>query len=288
MKSHRSASRNPYHVTRNSLTDGYIYRMDHNGLSALIPAVLEISRSAGAFIRTQVGKVQDGDIEEKDRNSLVSYVDKGAEKMLVEGLSRLLPEAGFVTEEDTIENIRHEYTWVIDPLDGTTNFLQQIPVFSVSVALAHQAEAVLGCVIDIMQGQSFYAWKGGGAWLDGIPIRVSHKKRLDEAIIATGFPYYAPDNMGRLTEIFMHFVSNARGVRRLGSAALDLAYTACGRFDSFYETTLKSWDIAAGVILVREAGGKVTDFDGGGDFISKEQLVASNGYLHEQMLEMLK
>lgn len=262
--------------------------MDSNALTALMPDVLQISRKAGDFIRTQVGLVQTSDIEEKDRNSLVSYVDKGAEKMLVEGLNRLLPQAGFVTEEDTIENLRAEHTWVIDPLDGTTNFLQQIPVFSVSVALAHHAEAVLGCVIDIMQGQAFYAWKGGGAWVDGKPIHTSSKTRIEESIIATGFPYYAPDNMARLTNIFMQFVSNARGVRRLGSAALDLAYTACGRFDGFYETTLKSWDIAAGVILVREAGGIVTDFDGGGDFIRKEQLVATNGHLHELMLGMLK
>jgi myo-inositol-1(or 4)-monophosphatase len=177
---------------------------------------------------------------------------------------------------------------VIDPLDGTTNFLQQIPVFSVSVALAHHTEAILGCVIDIMQNQAFYAWRQGGAWLDEQRIKTSDKARLAEAIIATGFPYYAPDNMARLTEIFMQFVSNVRGVRRLGSAALDLAYTAAGRFDGFYETTLKPWDIAAGVILVREAGGRVTDFEGSADFIAKGQVVASNSFLHDQMLEMLQ
>lgn len=253
-----------------------------------MPAVIDISRKAGEFIRSQVGKVQSSDVEEKDRNSLVSYVDKGAEKMLVEELGRLLPEAGFVTEEDTIVNTRAEYTWVIDPLDGTTNFLQQIPIFSVSVALAHHTEAVLGCVIDVMQGQAFYGWRGGGAWLDGLPIRVAQKTNLEEAIIATGFPYYAPDDMARLTEIFMHIVSNARGVRRLGSAALDLAYTACGRFDGFYETTLKSWDIAAGVIIVREAGGRITDFAGGGEFITRGEVVATNGLIHDQILRVLQ
>ncbi len=253
----------------------------------MMPAVVELSHKAGDFIRTQVGKVLSADVEEKDRNSLVSYVDKTAEKMLVEGLGRLLSEAGFVTEEDTIENMRAEYTWVIDPLDGTTNFLQQIPIFSVSVGLAHHSEAILGCVIDIMQGQAYYAWRDGGAWRDGKPIHVSQKTHLEEAIIATGFPYYSPDDMARLTNIFMQIVSNARGVRRLGSAALDLAYTACGRFDGFYETTLKSWDIAAGVILVREAGGTITDFSGGGDFIMKGQVVATNGHLHDQILHIL-
>jgi myo-inositol-1(or 4)-monophosphatase len=262
--------------------------MDQSALAELMPEVLRISRQAGDFIRTQVGLVQSGDIIEKDRNSLVSYVDKTAEKMLVEGLSTLVPGAGFVTEEDTIVNTRAEYTWVIDPLDGTTNFLQEIPVFSVSVALAHHSEPVLGCVIDIMQRQAFYAWRGGGAWLDEKSIRTSHKSELSEAIIATGFPYYAPDNMARLTDIFMHFITHARGVRRLGSAALDLAYTACGRFDAFYETTLNSWDIAAGVILIREAGGIVTDFSGGDKFVSTAQLVASNGFLHEKILQMLR
>jgi len=262
--------------------------MEQHVLAELIPSVLKISRQAADFIRTQVGQVQTRDIVEKDRNSLVSYVDKGAEKMLVEGLSPLVPGVGFVTEEDTVANSRAEYTWVIDPLDGTTNFLQEIPVFSVSVALAHHSEPILGCVIDVMQGQAFYAWKGGGAWLDGRRIRTSQKAQLGEAIIATGFPYYSPDNVARLTSIFMHFISKARGVRRLGSAALDLAYTACGRFDAFYETTLKSWDIAAGVILVREAGGSVTDFAGAAEFMETEQLIASNGFLHEQMLHMLQ
>jgi myo-inositol-1(or 4)-monophosphatase len=262
--------------------------MDQNALAALIPHVRRISIEAGTFIRGQVGKVKLSEIEEKDRNSLVSYVDKGAEKMLVEGLGKLLPEAGFVTEEDTVVNTRAEYTWVIDPLDGTTNFLQQIPIFSVSVALAHHTEPILGCSVDGMQQLNFCGWRGGGAWNGDSRRKVSQMRQFGEAIIATGFPYYAPESMSRLTNIFMTVVSSARGVRRLGSAALDLAYTACGRFDGFYETTLKSWDIAAGVILVREAGGHVTDFDGGNEFISTGQLLATNGKLHERMLQILK
>ena len=265
----------------------YICDMDQNTLSILMPAVLEVSRETGTFIRSQVGKVTASDIEEKDRNSLVSYVDKHAETILVERLHRLLPEAGFITEEDTIVNTRAEYTWVIDPLDGTTNFLQQIPVFSVSVALAHEAVPILGCIVDVMQDQAFYAWQDGGAWLDGRPVRTSGKTHLSEAILATGFPYYSPENMGRLSDLFMRMVSASRGVRRLGSAALDLAYTATGRFDAFYETFLNSWDIAAGVILVREAGGHITDFDGGGDFILKGQVLATNRHLHEQLLSIL-
>jgi myo-inositol-1(or 4)-monophosphatase len=261
--------------------------MDENSVSALVPGVLEISKQAGAFIRSHVGKVGSADIQEKDRNSLVSFVDKEAEQMLVAGLSSLLPEAGFITEEDTVVNSKKEYTWVIDPLDGTTNFLQQIPIFSVSVGLAHGARPILGCIVDVMQDQTYYAWEGGGAWLDGERIHTSRKEDLAQAIIATGFPYYAPENLGRLTDIFTRVLSSARGIRRLGSAALDLAYTACGRFDGFYETSLNPWDIAAGVVLIREAGGNVTDFDGGGDFIVKGQVLATNGFLHEPLLSIL-
>jgi myo-inositol-1(or 4)-monophosphatase len=261
--------------------------MDEKSLSELIPKVLEISRNAGDFIRSQVGKVGSADIEEKDRNSLVSYVDKQAEQMLVEGLTALIPDAGFITEEDTIVNSKKEFTWVIDPLDGTTNFLQQIPIFSVSVGLARDARPILGCIVDVMQNQTYYAWEGGGAWLDGERIHTSRKEALTQAIIATGFPYYAPENLGRLTDIFTRVLASARGIRRLGSAALDLAYTACGRFDGFYETSLNPWDIAAGVVLMREAGGHVTDFDGGGDFILKGQVLATNGFLHEPLLSIL-
>ncbi len=261
--------------------------MDRSRLPALTASVVEISRTAAGFIRSQVGLVQDADILEKERNSLVSYVDKQAELQLVTGLGPLIPGAGFLTEEDTTENSNQEFTWVIDPLDGTTNFLQQIPVFSVSVALAHHGEIVLGCVVDVMQDTAYYGWLGGGAWANGTRINTSKRDDLRDAIIGTGFPYYAPDDMRRLTEIFMCVVSSARGVRRLGSAALDMTYTACGKLDGFYETTLNAWDVAAGVILVREAGGKVTDFEGGGDFVRKGQIVASNGPLHDHILALL-
>lgn len=261
--------------------------MDSKQLQNVCVEAELVANKAAGFIRSQVGKVGDEQIESKERNSLVSYVDKKAEEILVTALTPLVPSPGFITEEDTIENNHSEYTWIIDPLDGTTNFLQQIPIFSVSVALAHYDQVVLGCVVDIMQGKSYTAWRGGGAWCNGHRISVSKTGSISKAIIATGFPYYKPGSLINLLEVLQGFLSSARGIRRLGSAALDLTYVACGKLDGFYETTLNPWDIAAGTILVREAGGQVTDFEGHGDFVDKRAIVASNTLLHVTMLEIL-
>ncbi|MDX1407079.1 MAG: inositol monophosphatase family protein [Saprospiraceae bacterium] len=250
-------------------------------------SVAHIAGEAAAFIRSQVGKVVAEQVESKEQNSLVSYVDKRAEEILVTALTPLVPSPGFVTEEDTVDNNHSEYTWIIDPLDGTTNFLQQIPIFSVSVALIHHGEAVLGCVVDIMQDETYTAWRDGGAWCNGQPIHVSKTPTISESIIATGFPYHKPGALVSLVDVFQGFLTQARGIRRLGSAALDLTYVACGKMDGFYETTLNAWDIAAGTILVREAGGVVSDFDGKGEFVSKQAIVASNALIHQEMLTIL-
>jgi myo-inositol-1(or 4)-monophosphatase len=257
--------------------------MDQVTLSALIEDVGQAASDAAAFIRSEVGKVSSGEIEIKERNSLVSYVDKKAEMILVEALKSLLPDPGFITEEDTVDNSKCDYTWVIDPLDGTTNFLQEIPIFSVSVGLAYHGEFVLGYIVDIMHDDHYYAWKDGGAWLNGKRIHVSSTTDLSEAIVGTGFPYHDPGKLNVLAEMFQEVLIAARGIRRLGSAALDLAYVASGKLDAFYETTLNAWDIAAGVIIVREAGGTVTDFNDEGDFVSRKQLIASNSSLHNDL-----
>ena len=257
-------------------------------LEKLSRRVTEVAEEAAAFVRSQVGKVGTSEIEAKERNSLVSYVDKTAERMLVEALTPLVPDPGFVTEEDTVANSRNEYTWVIDPLDGTTNFLQQIPIFSVSVGLAHHGEFVPGCIIDIMQEDCYTAWREGGAWLNGDRIKVSPTEDLTTAMVGTGFPYHDPNKLNVLAEMFQEVLLASRGIRRLGSAALDLAYVASGKLDAFYETTLNPWDIAAGVIIVREAGGLVTDFEDGGDFVHKKELIASNGHLHTSLGDIVR
>jgi myo-inositol-1(or 4)-monophosphatase len=261
--------------------------MNAQTLAQITKQVCAASQKAATFIRSQVGEVSGDQIESKERNSLVSYVDKTAEKILVEALTPVLPSPGFQTEEDTVENSRNEFTWIIDPLDGTTNFLQQIPIFSVSVGLAHHGEIVVGCVIDVMQNDCYYAWREGGSWVNGKRIYVSKKDVMSEVIIATGFPYYEPDKLNKLTDLFREVLASVRGIRRLGSAALDLTYVACGKMDAFYETELNPWDIAAGTILVREAGGLVTDFSGNGDFVEKKQIIGSNGLLHQRVADIL-
>jgi len=261
--------------------------MNTSRLQEICSEVKSISEETARFIKSQVGLVTSNDIEAKAKNSLVSYVDKQAESMLVEKLTPIVPNPGFITEEDTVANSRAEYTWIIDPLDGTTNFLQGIPVFSVSVALAHNGEVVVGCVIDIMQDDSYYAWKGGGAWLNGKQIYVSDISDIGDAVLATGFPYYSPDKLHHLAHLFHDVLLACRAIRRLGSAALDMTYVACGKFDAFYETDLNAWDVAAGTLLVREAGGLVTDFEGNGNFVSDRKIIVTNGKLHESVTAIL-
>ena len=254
----------------------------------LMDDVLKVTEVAAEFIRAEAGKVQREQIEIKSRNSLVSYVDKEAEKILVEGLSKLLPDAGFITEEGTVTQKTSEYTWVIDPLDGTTNFLHQIPVYSISIGLLHDDQIILGVVSDIEHRETFYAWKGGGAWCNGHQIHVSERSIIEDSLVATGFPYSSKDVLPQLTQVFDYFLKHARGIRRLGSAAIDLAYVACGRFDAYYENTLNPWDISGGIIIVEEAGGIVTDFGGNTDMLQNGQVIAAPGILHASVTEKIK
>ncbi|MBX2877299.1 MAG: inositol monophosphatase [Saprospiraceae bacterium] len=257
-------------------------------LQELCEKSCKIVLKAGAFIASQVGEVAAAAIEEKDLNSLVSYVDKETEKLLIEGLSQLVPGAVFFTEEETVARQEGEWRWIIDPLDGTTNFLHQLPVFSVSVALQHQEETVIGIVYEVNRQECFYAWKNGGAWMNERPIQVSPTSTLSASLLATGFPYYNYDYMQAYLEVLQFFMKNTRGLRRLGSAAVDLAYVACGRFEGFYEYSLNAWDVAAGVLLVKEAGGKVTDFKGGEDYLFGGTLISSNHKLHQDLQEVIQ
>ncbi len=250
-------------------------------LKALCLQSLPIIKSAGNFIKNELGKVHQQEIEIKSLNSLVSYVDRQAEEMLVKGLHNLLPEASFLTEEETIEQKTSALQWIIDPLDGTTNFLFQIPVFSVSVALQLNDQLLVGIVYEINQNECFYAWKGGGAFLNEQPIGVSNRKSLEESLIATGFPYYDYGVMSSYMEALMEFMKGTRGIRRLGSAAVDLAYVSCGRFDAFFETNLNLWDIAAGLLLVEEAGGKTSDFLGKQNHTSGKEILACSQEVYD-------
>lgn len=232
---------------------------------------------------------QPRDVRYKGDVNLVTQADEDAERLILAKLREAFPEHGILAEESGETDGASRYTWVVDPLDGTTNFAHGFPVFAVSMALrGPDGQPLLGVVVDPLSGECFAASRGGGATLNGAPIHVTGEQELNRALLATGFPYdrhTAPDNN---TAAFARFIRRAQGVRRAGAAALDLAYVACGRLDAFWEQSLHPWDVAAGILLVREAGGVVTNYVGGEEGLSEgTNVVASNGHLHEAMMAVL-
>ncbi len=256
--------------------------------SELLPSVVELSREVGRFLRKLQSEIQQSEIQFKGRsNDMVSRADKEAEQRFVEGLSQLLPEAGFIAEEGTSTKIGKDYNWIIDPLDGTTNYLYGIPFYCTSVALRQKEHIALGVIYDPVHDECFSAALGQGAYLNGKRIAVSQQNDLSKSLIALGFPY---DHRGKLAwylDILERVTNSTRGVRRPGAAALDMAYLACGRFEAFYEYGLNPWDVAAGSIIVTEAGGRVSDFAGGDDYIFGENILCSNTLLHESLRSLL-
>ncbi|WP_258102829.1 inositol monophosphatase family protein [Marinoscillum sp. MHG1-6] len=256
-------------------------------LDVLTHEVIEVAKEAGAFIRRESENFSLQDVEEKGKSDLVSYVDKETEKMLVEQLERILPEAGFITEEDTPNQLGKEYTWIIDPLDGTTNFIHGLPTYAVSIGLMQNQKMVSGVIYEINHDEVFYAWKGGGAFMNGKPIHVTKVEKIEDSLFATGFPYYQFHKLEEYMAILNELMKNCHGLRRIGSAATDMAYVACGRCEGFFEYNLNSYDIAAGVIIVQEAGGTITDFQGGDNYLFGRELVAA-GPVHAEFLKVIQ
>ena len=205
----------------------------------------DVARSAGKFISEERNNFDASKIETKGLHDLVSYVDRTSEQRIVAGLMEVLPESGFIAEEGTSGKHGIRFNWVIDPLDGTTNFIQGVPVYAVSIGLLDNDELVLGVVYEVGREECFYAWKDGGAYMNRKPIHVSDRNYIQDALLATGFPYNDFSKLEGYLEFLKWTMTNARGVRRLGSAATDLVYVACGRFDAFWEYDLKPWDVAA-------------------------------------------
>jgi myo-inositol-1(or 4)-monophosphatase len=245
-------------------------------------------KEVGVFILSQRKGFKEESVSSKSFNQLVSYVDKEAEQMLVDVLQQLVPEAGFLTEEKTRTDQTEGLIWIIDPLDGTTNFIHGLPVYSVSVALANGTDLLCAAVYEINHDELFYAVKNRGAFLNGEPIRVKQTSVLNDTLMATGFPYYDFADLSRYISVLTYLMRNTRGLRRMGSAAVDLAYVACGRFDGFFELGLSAWDVAAGALLVAEAGGKVTDFTGRENFIHGRSIVAASSAIHAQLGSLIK
>lgn len=262
--------------------------LSQESLNQLLEQTQEVAKTVGAFIRKERQHFDVNKVEHKGFNDLVSYVDKEAEKQIVERLSEILPEAGFITEEGTNTTQGEVFNWVIDPLDGTTNFIHGIPVFAVSIALMEKEEVILGVVYEVNRHECFYAMKGGGAFCNDTPIRVSGAPNLAASLISTGFPYYNFELIDRYLNSMKALMQKSHGLRRMGSAAVDLCYVAAGRTEGFFEYNLNSYDVAAGTLLVQEAGGMVTDFAGGKDFIFGRKIVASNGEIHAELLGVLQ
>jgi myo-inositol-1(or 4)-monophosphatase len=247
-----------------------------------------VAREAAQFIRGERERFSMDKVELKGFNNFVSFVDTMAEKLLTGRLSAILPSAGFIAEEGTVGLSDRLLKWVIDPLDGTTNFIHGLSPYAVSIALMEGDTLLSGVIHEVSLDESFSAWRGGGAWLNGQPIQVSGAPALSGSLIATGFPYYNYDRITPFLGTLDYFMRHTHGVRRLGSAATDLAYVACGRFDAFYEYSLSPWDVAAGAIIVGEAGGRVSDFSGGTDFVFGKEIVASNPLVYNEFLQIIQ
>jgi len=245
-------------------------------------AVLE----AGRYLKANCGRRIEASF--KGAVDLVTPYDLGAQEILVGRLSAAFPEHGFLAEEGLARTGSSEWRWIIDPLDGTTNFAHGFPVFSVSAALERAGRLVLGFVYDPMREELFRAEDGRGASLNGEPVCVSTVSDLGKSLLATGFPYDVRMSAVNNLDHWGRFIVRAQAIRRCGSAALDLAYVACGRFDGFWELKLKPWDVAAGALLVAEAGGRITDFSGAAFALDSPGIVASNGPIHPDIVEVLK
>jgi len=244
----------------------------------LCKSTIDLVKATGRFIQQESRTFSKEAVQFKGRNDLVTYVDRKSEQRLMEGLQQLLPEAGFMAEEAHKEfQSDKNLNWIIDPLDGTLNFVHRIPTYSISVALMTGEEVKLGVVYEINRDECFYAYDGSnGAFLNDSPIRVSANNEMENALFATGFPYARPELVAFYTGILTELLTHTRGVRRIGSAAVDLCYTAAGRFDCFYEFNLQAWDVAAGSFILQQAGGSVCDFKGGEHFLFGGEIIGGN------------
>ncbi len=246
-------------------------------------------REVGAFIREERRGFTEQRIEYKGGpNDLVSYVDRTAEERLTIGCEQIIPGCGFIREEGGDLRADAEFRFIIDPLDGTNNFIHDIPAYCISLALQHNGQTEMGIIYDIPREEFYFAQIGTGATRNDQPIHVSNKPSFSVGLFATGFPYVKDDSLSDYLAVIQKILTESRGIRRFGAAALDLAWVACGRIDGFFEMGLNPWDVAAGEFIVREAGGHVTDWKGGDDFVFGKQIVATNEKVHAGFLEIIK
>ena len=254
----------------------------------MLNIAIRAAHHAGDFIVRKINKLPDLKVEVKALNDYVSEVDRQAEALIIEDLLKSFPGHGILAEESGVIEGKEDYRWIIDPLDGTTNYLHGFPHYAVSIACEHQGRLTHGVIYDPYKQELFAASRGAGATLNNRRIRVTPLKTTQGALLATGFPFRHPERLDPFLKVFSAFFSTASDVRRAGSAALDLAYVAAGRLDGYWESGLNAWDIAAGALIVREAGGLVTDFNGDANSLDNGEVVAGNPRIIGDMLRTLE
>jgi myo-inositol-1(or 4)-monophosphatase len=257
--------------------------------SALLNVMVQAAMKAGRSLSRDFGEVQNLQVSMKGPGDYVSQADRKAEEIVFTELSKARPGYAFLMEErGAVEGEDAQHRWIVDPLDGTTNFLHGIPVFSVSIALERQGQVVAGVVYNPAMDELYTAERGGGAFMNDRRLRVAGRSKLNDAVIGCGVPHLGRGQHGNFLIELRNVMAEVSGVRRLGSAALDLAYVAAGRMDGFWETGLSSWDIAAGILLVREAGGFVSDMDGAQGMLDSGEVVAGNELIQRALLKTVK
>ncbi len=255
----------------------------------MLQIAVEAALEAGKFLRKNIGKVRDIQRKGGQEKNLVTEIDKQSEAIIITHIRKHFPQHDILAEESGSKsgNASSEFRWVIDPLDGTTNYTHSLPVFCVSIGVEHEGTIECGVIYDPNFDELFTAERGKGAFLNKKRLHVSQTSTLNTSLLVTGFPYNIVDNPLHAVEHFVHFLMQAQAVRRMGSAAIDLAYTAAGRYDGFWEVALNPWDMAAGALLVEEAGGTMSDFSGNPFNIYKPEILASNGLIHPAMIDIL-
>jgi myo-inositol-1(or 4)-monophosphatase len=254
----------------------------------LMKKAVKAARQAGALIMNYLGNISSKDIDKKKASDYVTTVDRKSEKIIISIIKKRFPDHSFLAEESAHEEESSGYRWIIDPLDGTTNYIHCYPAFSISIALEYNRKIILGVIFDPLRKEMFTALKGEGAYLNGHRIRVSKVRDMKYGLIATGFPFRNKEYAGYYLKLFQNVFNRVSDLRRGGSAALDLAYLACGRCDGFFEIGLNPWDIAAGGLLIREAGGKITDFSGGSNYLNTGNVVAGIPLVQKGLLQEVR
>ena len=246
------------------------------------------ARKAAIILMDNFGKVRKNDIRKKSKTDFLSFVDEQSEKSIIETIHAEFPGHSILAEESGNSHLEDDYLWIIDPLDGTTNYLSSIPIFAISIAVKHKNEIITGVVYDPVRDEMFYAEKNKGAFMNGEPVKVSDVGDLNESLFATGFPFKEKHILQDYLKAFEEVFFNSIGARRMGAAAIDMCYVAAGKFDAFWEIGLNPWDIAAGEIILKEAGGRITDFWNQPNHLSCSYVIATNGKIHDQLGEIIR